>query len=117
MVKLQEGYLTIKSKAWSGDFSRWPSDPATEATIGRSVKFKNFTEQHVDSLASSVTRLSACSRPWHSKNSCVFLSARKQASDVHQTQGKNWKRGPNRKCKSGTPSRSTLWRRRKPQQA
>ena len=50
MVKLQEGYLTIKSKAWSGDFSRWPSDPATEATIGRSVKFKNFTEQHVDSL-------------------------------------------------------------------
>ena len=37
-------------EAWIGHFSRWPSDPATEATVGRSAKFKSLTEQHVDSL-------------------------------------------------------------------
>jgi len=83
MVKLQEGYLTIKSKAWIGHFSRWSSDPAREATVGRSVKFKSFTEQHVNSSGIFGDAMSVCSRPWHSKNSCVFLSARKQASDVH----------------------------------
>jgi DNA invertase Pin-like site-specific DNA recombinase len=77
------------------------------------VKFKSFTEQYVDSLGvfgdAIIGLLAALAQQER-----IRISERTKAGiERNRAKGKTWKRGPNRKYKTGEPSRTTLWRRAK----
>lgn len=81
------------------------------------IKFKSYTEQYVDSLGvfgDAIIGLLAAM----AQQERIRISDRTKAGIARlRAAGKTWKRGPNRQYKAGEPSRTTLWRRARKEEA
>lgn len=81
------------------------------------LAFKSYTEQYVDSLgvfADAICGILAAV----AQQERIRLSDRTKAGLARlKASGRTWKRGPNRKYKAGEPSRTTLWRQARKQEA